>query len=338
MLASVPPIVEVRDLTKVFRVVKKQPGVVGAFRSLFRREYREVRAVDRVSFTIHEGERVGFLGPNGAGKTTTLKMLSGILYPTSGTASVLGFNPTERNPEMLRRLSLVMGNKMQLWWDLPAWDGFLVLKEIYEVPEAEFKRRVEGLIEALKIQDKVHTQVRRLSLGERMKCELVAALVHAPRLIFLDEPTLGLDVVSQKSIREFLREYNEESGATLLLTSHYMQDVAEVCDRVIVIDHGRIAFDGSLDQLVKQFSATKVLKLVLNQPVRDSDLAPYGRVLTCTEYQAVLEVERAKVTSVAARILAEQPVEDLTVEELGIDEIIRRLFGEGRQARSGETR
>ncbi len=328
-----PPIVEVQGLTKVFRVVKKQPGVVGAFRSLFRREYREITAVDHISFTIEAGERVGFLGPNGAGKTTTLKMLSGILFPTSGSASVLGFNPTDRNPQMLRQLSLVMGNKMQLWWDLPAWDGFLVLKEIYDVPDSEFTRRVEGLIEALEITDKVHTQVRRLSLGERMKCELVAALLHDPRLVFLDEPTLGLDVVSQKRIREFLRQYNEESGATLLLTSHYMQDVAEVCDRVIVIDHGRIAFDGSLSDLVKRFSSTKVLKIVLNRPVQESELRKYGDVLTCTEYQVVLEVERERVTSIAAAILAEQPVEDLTVEEVGIDEIIRRLFAEGQHAR-----
>lgn len=317
---------QVRDLTKRFRVVQKPPGALSAFRSLFKRQYREITAVDGVTFTISPGERVGFLGPNGAGKTTTLKMLSGILYPTSGEATVLGFNPTDRKPAMLKRIALVMGNKMQLWWDLPAWDGFLVLKEVYDVPDAEFRRRVEGLIDALDLSEKVNTQVRRLSLGERMKCELVAALLHDPSLVFLDEPTLGLDVVSQKRIREFLREYNAETGATLLLTSHYMQDVAEVCDRVIVIDHGRIAFDGSLSDLVRRFSATKVLKLVLNHPVQESDLRRYGDVLTCTQYQVVLEVERGQVTSVAARILAEQPVEDLTVEELGIDEIIRRLF------------
>ncbi len=326
---------QVRDLTKRFRVVQKPPGVLGAFRSLFKRRYRDITAVDGVTFEISPGERVGFLGPNGAGKTTTLKMLSGILYPTSGGATVLGFNPTDRKPAMLKRIALVMGNKMQLWWDLPAWDGFLVLKEVYDVPDAEFRHRVDGLIEALDLSEKVNTQVRRLSLGERMKCELVAALLHDPSLVFLDEPTLGLDVVSQKRIREFLREYNEQSGATLLLTSHYMQDVAEVCDRVVVIDRGRLVFDGSLGELVRRFSATKVLKLVLNQPVQEADLRRYGDVLTCTEYQVVLEVERGQVTSVAARILAEQPVEDLTVEELGIDEIIRRLFGEGRQVPSG---
>lgn len=325
---------QVRNLTKRFRVVQKPPGVLGAFQSLFRRRYRDITAVDGVSFEIRPGERVGFLGPNGAGKTTTLKMLSGILYPTSGEATVLGFHPTDRKPAMLRRIALVMGNKMQLWWDLPAWDGFLVLKEVYDVPDAEFRRRVDGLIEALDLSNKVNTQVRRLSLGERMKCELVAALLHDPSLVFLDEPTLGLDVVSQKRIREFLREYNEQSGATLLLTSHYMQDVAEVCDRVVVIDRGRLVFDGSLGDLVRRFSATKVLKLVLNRPVQESALRGYGDVLTCTEYQVVLEVERGQVTSVAARILAEQPVEDLTVEELGIDEIIRRLFGEGQNARS----
>jgi ABC-2 type transport system ATP-binding protein len=329
------PIVRVRNLTKRFRVVQKPPGALGAFRSLFRRRYRDIAAVDGVTFEILPGERVGFLGPNGAGKTTTLKMLSGILYPTAGEAAVLGFNPTDRRKEMLRRLALVMGNKMQLWWDLPAWDGFLVLKEVYDVPDTEFRRRVDGLIEALDLSERVNTQVRRLSLGERMKCELVAALLHDPSLVFLDEPTLGLDVISQKRIREFLREYNEQSGATLLLTSHYMQDVAEVCDRVIVIDHGRIAFDGSLGELVRQFSTTKVLKLVLNHPVQEPDLRSYGNVLSCTEYQAILEVERTQITSVAARILAEQPVEDLTVEELGIDEIIRRLFAQGQAGANG---
>lgn len=321
----------VRNLTKRFRVVQKPPGVAGAFTSLFCRKYREVTAVDSVTFDIHPGERVGFLGPNGAGKTTTLKMLSGILFPTSGEAQVLGFNPSHRKAAMLRRLALVMGNKMQLWWDLPAWDGFLVLKEVYEVPDAEFKCRVGGLIDALDLSGKVNTQVRRLSLGERMKCELVAALLHDPSLVFLDEPTLGLDVVSQKRIREFLRQYNVESGATLVLTSHYMQDVAEVCDRVVVIDHGQLVFDGSLEELVRRFSATKVLKLVLNRPVQAVKLRLYGTVLSCTEYQAVLEVERTQVTSAAARILAEQPVEDLTIEELGIDEIIRRLFEENLQ-------
>lgn len=326
---------QVRDLTKRFRIVQKPPGVLGAFRSLFKRQYREIAAVDGVTFEIFPGERVGFLGPNGAGKTTTLKMLSGILYPTSGDASVLGFNPTDRKPAMLKRLALVMGNKMQLWWDLPAWDGFLVLKEVYDVRDAEFRRRVDGLIGALDLSEKVNTQVRRLSLGERMKCELVAALLHDPDLVFLDEPTLGLDVVSQKRIREFLREYNEETGATLLLTSHYMQDVAEVCDRVIVIDHGRIAFDGSLGELVRRFSATKVLKLVLNRPVQEADFRRYGDVLTCTEYQVVLEVERAAVTSVAAQVLADQPVEDLTVEELGIDEIVRRLFARNPGSNNG---
>jgi len=327
--------VQVRNLTKRFRVVEKPPGVLGAFRSLFKRRYREITAVDDVTFDIFPGERVGFLGPNGAGKTTTLKMLSGILYPTSGESTVLGFNPTDRRHAMLKQLALVMGNKMQLWWDLPAWDGFLVLKEVYDVPDAEFRRRVDGLVEALDLAEKVNTQVRRLSLGERMKCELLASLLHDPSLVFLDEPTLGLDVVSQKRIREFLREYNDESGATLLLTSHYMQDVAEVCERVIVIDHGKLVFDGSLGELVRRFSATKVLKAVLNRPVHETDFTRYGTVLSCTEYQVVLEIERGQVTSAAAHILADQPVEDLTVEELSIDEIIRRLFGGSLQAPNG---
>src|SRR5471030_3034276 len=266
------PAIETRDLKKTYESSKKSPGISGGIKSLFSREKSFVEAVKGVNLSIEEGEMVGFLGPNGAGKTTTLKMLSGILYPTSGYASVLGYTPSERKPDMLRQISLVMGNKMQLWWDLPAWDSFMVLKEMYEVEDAKFHRRVDHLIEALQLSDKINTQVLKLSLGERMKCELVAALLHSPRIVFLDEPTIGLDVVSQKRIRDFLNTLHSEDNCTLLLTSHYMQDVQELCDRVIVIDHGSVIFEGTLDHLTQRFSDVRRIRLSFSAPVVEADL------------------------------------------------------------------
>lgn len=319
------PAVKTEHLSKTYFTHKKAPGILGAMKGLVSREKVSVEAVRDVSFSIEEGELVGFLGPNGAGKTTTLKMLSGILFPSSGGAEVLGFTPSERRPEMQKQISLVMGNKMQLWWDLPAWDSFRVLKEIYEVPEAEFQARVGRLVETLNLEDKVHTQVRRLSLGERMKCELVAALLHNPRVVFLDEPTIGLDVVSQKRIREFLKEYNEEHKTTILLTSHYMQDVAELCKRIIVIDHGSLVFDGSLAHLSRTYSAVKLLNLVFREPI-NTDLTVYGKVISSSELQASIEVPREQTTQVAARMLQELPVDDIAIEEVDVEEVIRELF------------
>jgi len=319
------PIVSAQELSKTYYITKKAPGISGAIKNLFRPEKTSVEAVKDVSFSIDEGELVGFLGPNGAGKTTTLKMLSGILFPTAGEASVLGFKPWERKPEMQKQISLVMGNKNQLWWDLPAIDSFQVLKEIYEVPDSEYKPRIERLIDTLQLADKVNTQVRRLSLGERMKCELIAALLHNPRVLFLDEPTLGLDVVSQKRIREFLKEYNRDFKTTILLTSHYMQDVAELCERIIVIDHGSLVFQGSLADLSRSFSSVKQLHLVFSEPVT-RDFAAYGKVVSTSELEAVIEVPRAQTTQIAAKILQELPVEDISIDEVDIDDVIRDLF------------
>ena len=318
-------VVQSDGLVKAYYTTKKQPGVWGAAKSLFSREKVAVEAVKGVSFSIEEGELVGFLGPNGAGKTTTLKMLTGILVPTGGDASVLGFRPWERKPEMQRQISLVMGNKQQLWWDLPAWDSFEVLKEIYDVPTADFVRRRDQLIEALQLQEKLHTQVRRLSLGERMKCELVAALLHNPRVVFLDEPTIGLDVVSQKGIREFLREHNREHRTTVLLTSHYMQDVAELCERVIVIDHGAIIYDGALTELTRKYRPVKKLALVFREPVT-ADLSQFGEVITRSDLEAIIEVPRESTTAIAARILSDFPIEDIAIEEPEAEEVIRDLF------------
>ncbi|MGV3614609.1 MAG: ABC transporter ATP-binding protein [Fimbriimonas sp.] len=320
------PAIEARALRKVYVSNKKQPGVMGALKGLVSRERTEVEAVKGVDLRIEQGELVGFLGPNGAGKTTTLKMLSGILYPTSGEATVLGYVPSERRSEMLRQIALVMGNKQQLWWDLPAVDSFAVLRELYEVPDDLYKRRLGQLVEALDIGSKIETQVRKLSLGERMKCELVAALLHGPRVVFLDEPTLGLDVVSQKSIREFLSRLHEEEGTTMLLTSHYMQDVQELCDRVVVIDHGSVVFEGTLDALASRFSDARRVRLSFSAPVSEADVTPYGRVVERSDEFALVEVARADATKATAAMLQSLPVSDLSIESVDIEEVIRDLF------------
>ena len=322
--------IETVDLRKTYVSHKKSPGVIGAVKSLFTREKTEVEAVKGVSLSLEQGELVGFLGPNGAGKTTTLKMLSGILYPTSGSASVLGYTPNERRPEMLRQISLVMGNKMQLWWDLPAWDSFVVLKELYEVDDAKFKRRVDHLVEALQLTDKIHTQVRKLSLGERMKCELVAALLHSPKVVFLDEPTIGLDVVSQKRIRDFLKELHDEDNCTLLLTSHYMQDVQELCDRIIVIDHGSVIFEGTLQDLSRRFSDSRRLRLTFEHPVEAADLLSFGSVVSQDENVALLDIPRSQVAAVTSAMLSRFQVSDVSIEEVDIEEVVRSLFSEGK--------
>lgn len=324
------PAIETRDLRKTYVANRKSPGIVGGVKSLFNREKTFVEAVKGVSLSIEKGEMVGFLGPNGAGKTTTLKMLSGILFPTSGLASVLGFTPSDRRPEMLRQISLVMGNKMQLWWDLPAWDSFLVLKEMYEVDDRKFRKRVDHLIDALQLSDKINTQVRKLSLGERMKCELVAALLHSPQIVFLDEPTIGLDVVSQKRIRDFLNELHSDDNCTMLLTSHYMQDVQELCDRVVVIDHGSVIFEGTLDHLSKRFSDVRRIRLSFSEPVEPSMLDKYGKLIGEVSDIAVVEVAQHETASATAAMLQYLPVSDVSIEQVDIEEVIRSLFSEGR--------
>ncbi len=318
--------IEVRDLRKVYTSVKKQPGVVGALKGLFSREVTEVEAVKGISFEVAEGEVVGFLGPNGAGKTTTLKMLTGIMVPTSGVAKVLGYTPFDRRSEMLRQIALVMGNRQQLWWDLPAWDSFVVLRELYDVPKADFDRRVEFLLESLQLKDKVHTQVRKLSLGERMKCEMVAALLHGPRVLFLDEPTIGLDVVSQKRIRDFLKEVNLKERCTIVLTSHYMQDVQELCERVVVIDHGALVFEGSLGALTEGYSETRRLRLTFEESSAVPDLTAYGEVAETGENTVVLAVPRRDIARATGEILQAHRVVDVSVEDVSVEEVVRDLF------------
>jgi ABC-2 type transport system ATP-binding protein len=318
--------IETRGLTKTYVVNKKQPGIVGALKGFVRAERTQVQAVKQIDLTIDQGELVGFLGPNGAGKTTTLKMLSGILFPTSGEAKVLGYIPSERHHAMLREIALVMGNKMQLWWDLPAWDSFLVLKELYEVDDAQFKRRSEQLIDALQLSEKLHTQVRKLSLGERMKCELVAALLHAPKVVFLDEPTIGLDVVSQKRIRDFLKVLHREDGCTILLTSHYMQDIQELCKRVIVIDHGVQVFDGTLDALSTQYTSSRSLTLTFIGDTPVEDLSRFGVIKESDSKTAVLEIPRDQAATITAALLQNYEIEDLSIKDVEIEEVIRDLF------------
>src|SRR3989339_111096 len=251
--------IQVSSLMKTFNIYRKQPGIMGSLGSLIKRSYTTFTAVNDISFSIEEGELVGFIGPNGAGKTTTLRMLSGLLYPTSGKITVLGYTPFERKPEFLKKISLVMGQKNQLWWDLPPMESFLLNKEIYEVTNDRFKTVLSELTHLMGIEDILNVQVRNLSLGQRMKCELIAQLIHSPRILFLDEPTIGLDVVMQKKLRDFIREYNRQYKATVILTSHYMDDVKELCKRVIVIDHGKLLFDGQLDKVIKKYSRHKLL-------------------------------------------------------------------------------
>src|ERR1700740_1317139 len=273
--------IEARNLTKVYRRYRKERGLWGSIKGLARRRYDETRAPDHVSFEIDNGEFVGFLGPNGAGKTTVLKMLSGLLNPTSGQARVLGFVPWERRNEMKRQFSLLMGQKNALWWDLPAQESLELNRAIYGIDRARFSKVVGGLSELLEVEDKMNVMVRELSLGERMKMELISALIHEPRVLFLDEPTIGLDVVSQKRVREFIRLYNSEHRVVTMLTSHYMQDIEELCDRVIIIDHGKIFFDGPLNSIIDRFSGYKIISLTL-QHVGKRDFSIFGEVVTQT--------------------------------------------------------
>ena len=321
------PTIEASRLTKVYRTYRKERGLWGSVKGLLRRRYDETRAADQVSFQIEEGEFVGFLGPNGAGKTTVLKMLSGLLNPTSGDARVLGFVPWERRNEMKRQFSLLMGQKNALWWDLPAQESLELNRAIYGIDHDRFKKVVDGLSELLEVQDKMNVMVRELSLGERMKMELIAALIHQPRVLFLDEPTIGLDVVSQKRVREFLRIYNAEHHIVTLLTSHYMQDIEELCDRVLVIDHGKIFFDGPLTQIIDRFSRHKLLSLTFeNEGQRD--LSAFGEVTEQTPASVQLKVPRAKVTETCRQLLEACDISDINVQEVPVEEVIRQLFGE----------
>ncbi|MEJ7770348.1 MAG: ATP-binding cassette domain-containing protein [Geodermatophilaceae bacterium] len=316
--------IEVSDLRKTFRVPEREAGMRASVRSLVRRKYRDVRAVDGVSFDVLAGEIVGFLGPNGAGKTTTLKMLSGLLFPTSGQISVLGHVPSRRERDYLRRMTLVMGNRNQLQWDIPALDSFEMNRAIYRIPEADFRVARDEIVELLEIGDLVRKPVRTLSLGERMKAEIAASLLHRPQVLYLDEPTIGLDVTMQKRIRSFLAEYNQRHGATVLLTSHYMADVQALCKRVIIIDRGSILYDGGLRELSTRYSPHQTINVVLSDA--ENDLSGYGEVLSAQDGRISLKVAKSETSAVAARLLADFAVSDLTIEDPPIEDVIEQVF------------
>jgi ABC-2 type transport system ATP-binding protein len=318
--------VEVQHLSKTYRVHERPPGLAAAARSIFRRTYRDVHAVSDLSFTVEPGERVGFLGPNGAGKTTTLKILAGLLHPTSGAVSVAGFTPQRREAAFLSSITLVMGQKQQLLWDLPPAETFALNQAIYGVPPAEAQRSLAELTELLGIAEVAKKPTRQLSLGERMKCELAAALLHRPRVLFLDEPTIGLDVSMQLAVREFVRRYNEQTGATVLLTSHYMDDVASLCPRVVVIDEGRLRYDGDLPKLVRGVRPHKRIALRLAAPVERAALARLGEVVEHDAARAVIQVEQDALRAAVGHLLAEEGVADLTVEDPPLEEVMRELF------------
>ncbi len=320
------PVVHVAELTKIYKVPEREAGLGAAARALFKRQTRDVRAVEAISFDVGPGEIVGFLGPNGAGKTTTLKMLAGLLYPTSGEARVLGHIPSKREREYLRRMTMVMGNRNQLQWDIPALDSFELNRAIYRLQRDDYLAMRDELIELLDVGDLVRKPVRNLSLGERMKVEIVGALLHRPQVLFLDEPTIGLDVTMQKRIRTFIDEYNRRHGATVLLTSHYMADVEALCKRVIVIHHGRILFDGALAALADEFAAYKTIGVVLENG--GAPLDAYGEVVHNDGDRVSIRVPKAETSRVAARLLAEHEVLDLTIEEPPIEDVIESVFAQ----------
>jgi viologen exporter family transport system ATP-binding protein len=322
----------VEGLGKTYRVAEKEPGLLGTLRHFVHRRQREVRAVHDVSFRVEPGEIVGFLGANGAGKTTTLKMLTGLLRPSAGKAEVLGHEPFARSRAFLEQVTLVMGQKQQLMWDLPAADSLRVNAAIYDVPDDEARRRIAELSELLGIQRELSQPVRKLSLGERMKCELMAALLHHPRLLLLDEPTLGLDVNAQDAIRRFLSEYNQRFGATVLLTSHYMQDIVALCPRVILIHEGRLIYDGSLSGLIERFAPYRQVKIELDQLETAESLARFGSVESVEGRSAVLIVDRSELTRTVERLLLELKPLDLAITDPPVEQVVGRLFREGRVA------
>ena len=325
--------IEVDGLGKTFRVPVREAGLRASLRSLVHRTYRDVTAVGGVAFAVEPGEVVGFLGPNGAGKTTTLKMLSGLLHPTAGEVRVLGHVPYRREHDFLRRITLVMGNRNQLQWDLPALDSYAMNRAVYRIPDADFRRTRDELIELMDIGDQVRKPVRQLSLGERMKAEITGALLHTPQVLFLDEPTIGLDVTMQKRIRAFLAEYNRRHGATVLLTSHYMADVQALCKRVIVIDGGRILYDGSLRALSERYAQRQTITATVPDPAALAAAgAGFGEVVGVDGDKVTLRVAKDRSAAVAGRLLAEHGVTDLTIEDPPVEDVIEQVFAAGTAA------
>ena len=319
-------VIRVEHLKKEFEYYKKGTGLPGSLHNLFHREMLKKEAVKDISFSVERGEMIGLLGPNGAGKTTTLKMLSGILFPTAGEVEIDGYIPWERKNAFKRRFSIVMGQKNQLWWDLPASDSFYLNKCIFDVPDGEYRRTVEELSELLDVKDLMNVQVRRLSLGERMKMEILAALIHRPDILFLDEPTIGLDILSQQKIRDFLKTYNEQTKTTVILTSHYMRDIEELCRRAVIINQGQLVYDGTLADINHRMGDRKLLSLKSIEPVPREHLSLFGRVREYHGREAILEVPKGKIKETASAILSLLPVEDFTVTEIPLEESIALFF------------
>lgn len=324
------PAIQLHELSKVYQIHERDAGLAAAIRSLVKRNVRPVRAVDGISFRLEPGEIVGFLGPNGAGKTTTLKMLSGLLHPTSGEVDVLGHTPWRRDKAFLRQITLVMGQRNQLQWDIPAIDSYRLHRVIYALPETQYEQTLAELVELLELGPLIQKPVRNLSLGERMKCEIAGALLHQPQVLYLDEPTIGLDVTAQRRIREFIAEYNRRHGATVLLTSHYMADVEALCQRVIVIHHGKLLFDGDLSALVKRFSLYKTIVVDLAPGATEGRgagaLQRYGELVAYTDGQATLRLPKEEVAAVTGRLIADFPIHDLTIQDPPIEEVIEQVF------------
>ena len=320
--------IEVKNLSRTYEYYRKQQGLLSSLKSIFHREKLYAEAVKNISFSIESGELVGFLGPNGAGKTTTLKMLSGILHPTDGEVKVLGHTPSQREKVYQKQFALVMGQKNQLIQDLPAIETFIVNKEIYEIPDKEFKENLDELVELFGIKDILDIQVRKLSLGQRMKCELVAALLHKPKVLFLDEPTIGLDVVAQKNIRDFIKKYNQEEKTTIILTSHYMEDIKELCKRIIIINLGKIIYDGKLDNLIKKYAPYKLLKVVFNgNGVQRKEVEKFGEIEEFNPSICTIKTRRNEAKSTAISLLSSNlPVDDIIIDEVDVDDVIRQIF------------
>jgi ABC-2 type transport system ATP-binding protein len=318
-------VVNVESLRRVYRSHRKEPGLSGSLKGLIKRQYLEVEALAGVSFSIQAGEFVGYLGPNGAGKTTTLKVLTGLLYPTSGTVEVLGFTPWRRHDEFRRQITFVMGQKEQLWWDLPARESFLLNKEIYRIPQESFDQQLAYLGELLAVRDLLDVPVRNLSLGERMKLELIGSLLHRPRILFLDEPTIGLDVMSQKKLRDFLREYNRQEKATIIFTSHYLKDIEELCSRVILLDAGSLLFDGSLVELTRRYSPHKIMKLTFADGIPPG-LEQYGKVVGREALSITLEVHEEEVAYCARTLFGNFSIADISIMDVPLEDTIRKLF------------
>jgi len=318
--------IQVKNLTRTFQIFDKKPGLAASIKSIFYRPQRTVHAVENVSFEIKQGELVGFIGPNGAGKTTTLKCLSGLLYPSSGNISVLGFKPSDRKYEYLNQIGFVMGQKNQLWWDIPPQETFLLNKAIYNISDTDYQKRLDFFIKTLDIGDIISVQTKKLSLGQRMKCEFVAALLHNPKVLFLDEPTIGLDVIAAQKIRDFVKEINQQFKTTVILTSHNMNDVEELCKRVILIDQGRIKFDGLLSNLTKKFAELKILKFVFENKISKTDIKKFGEIVDGDGYSYTIKVSKEKYLSVASKILTTLPVTDLNIEDTPIENVIRQVY------------